>query len=254
MFIVYVQAGEEFSALQSGLTTFAFALGAALTASNADPIAARLGNRVPVLGCALLIGGMGALILAAHLAGTDPAVWHFAPGMLLGGLGFGLFVPTVIDLVLTNVPARSAGVASGALATSQQVGGAVGVALIGMLFFGIAGHQAPGAAREVGRPLAAELQRTGATPAQAAAELRRFADCFARQTRAKDPTVRPAGCPAPTGRPSARPVADAAREATGRTFATTIQRTLLFEVAVFAAAMLLVLALPRADTSRLEQA
>jgi hypothetical protein len=44
--------------------------------------------------------------------------------MLIGGLGFGLFVPTLIDLVLAGASEQRAGTASGALTSCSKVGGA----------------------------------------------------------------------------------------------------------------------------------
>lgn len=248
--VVYLQNGQGFSALSSGLTTFAFALGAAVTASSADAVAKRLGNRSLLLGTGTLVVAMAVLILTVHLVGTDPHVWQFVPGMLLGGLGFGLFVPVAIDLVLAGVDRARAGAASGALATSQQIGGAVGVALIGILFFGVASDRAPDGAREAAPALRAALIDSGRPdPAGAVAGFER---CFVRQVRAKDPTATPRGCPAPSATPKARPFAAAAADASARTFGQTLQWTLLYEIAAFALAGLLVLRLPEVDPATLQ--
>jgi predicted MFS family arabinose efflux permease len=65
----------------------------------------------------------------------------FLPGLIVVavipvGIGLGLSVPPLINLVLRSVATDDAGSASGALVTAQQVGNALGVALAGAVFFG----------------------------------------------------------------------------------------------------------------------
>jgi EmrB/QacA subfamily drug resistance transporter len=142
-FNLYLQDGQGFSALAAGLTTLPYALGAAVTASTADGITARIGVRVLSVGSGLLILGMSALIVTIALVGTRPSGFWFVPALLLGGLGFGLFVPPLIDIVLAGVPRARAGAASGALSSLQQVGAALGVTILGIIFFGVLGSLTP---------------------------------------------------------------------------------------------------------------
>ncbi|MGH3290541.1 MAG: hypothetical protein ACRDP7_01910, partial [Trebonia sp.] len=65
--------------------------------------------------------------------------WQIAPSMFALGLGMGIVVPSLIDAALADVPAVHAGSASGVTNTMMQLGGAVGVAVIGVLFFGFLG-------------------------------------------------------------------------------------------------------------------
>ena len=216
VFSIYLQAGQGFSALGTGLAIFGYAAGAAVTASSADGIATKIGNRILLLGTLGLIAGMLTLIATSHLVGTHPHVWSWIPGMALSGLGFGLFVPPVIDIVLANVAPERAGTASGTLATVQQVGGALGVAVIGIIFFGLVGHNAPSAAVQTTPTLRAALSTSAATgtgPGGAALEAGSaddpagsFTRCFTLQARATDPTVTPPGCATPAGTPARSPV------------------------------------------------
>lgn len=134
VFSLFLQDGNQFGPLATGMTILPFALGAAITATPADAIAAKLGRGVIALAAGLLIAGMALMIGTIALVGPEANGFTLVPAMLIGGLGFGLFVPTLIDLVLTGVPVQRAGAASGALTSLQQVGGALGVTLAGLVF------------------------------------------------------------------------------------------------------------------------
>ena len=55
--------------------------------------------------------------------------------LFVGGLGLGLAAPILVNVVLAGVPGRHAGAAGGVLSTVTQVGGALGVAVLGAVFF-----------------------------------------------------------------------------------------------------------------------
>jgi fucose permease len=61
--------------------------------------------------------------------------WWFLPPLFVSGVGLGLGFSSLFQLVLSNVPPRDAGAGAGSLQAFQQVGGAIGVALIGQIFF-----------------------------------------------------------------------------------------------------------------------
>jgi sugar phosphate permease len=91
---------------------------------------------VLVLGCTLLIAGLAVVILVIHLTAPDPSGWYLASPLLLAGLGTGMTIAPNQDFVLATVPRREAGTAAGILSTSQRVGTAVGIAVIGTVLFG----------------------------------------------------------------------------------------------------------------------
>ncbi len=65
----------------------------------------------------------------------QPAWWQLGGPLLLGGLGLGLAAPPLVNVVLAAVPGPQAGSAGGVLSTVNQIGGSVGVAALGTLFF-----------------------------------------------------------------------------------------------------------------------
>ncbi len=129
---LYVQNALGFSALKAGLTFLATAGTAVLAAGVAQALVTRVGVK-PILSLGL------ALMTAAMLWYTQiPANGHYAsdllPGYLLVGVGIAFsFVPVTIA-ALAGVEEREAGLASGLINTSQQIGGAIGVALASTVF------------------------------------------------------------------------------------------------------------------------
>ena len=63
--------------------------------------------------------------------------------MFVEGAGAGWTNPPLIGLALAGIDNRDAGSAAGVLTTVQQIAGAIGIALIGVLFFGILARHAP---------------------------------------------------------------------------------------------------------------
>ncbi|MET4247180.1 MFS transporter [Bradyrhizobium sp. LA6.7] len=70
------------------------------------------------------------------LAQLSPNGRSLIPALAMAGFGQGLFLPPLLNAVLASVPNGQAGSASGLVATAQQVGGAFGVAIAGILFLG----------------------------------------------------------------------------------------------------------------------
>jgi sugar phosphate permease len=60
------------------------------------------------------------------------------PGLALVGAGMGLVIGPLATLIMARTPAEHVGSSAGVLATLQNVGGALGVAIVGVLFYGAA--------------------------------------------------------------------------------------------------------------------
>jgi EmrB/QacA subfamily drug resistance transporter len=125
---LYMQQVLGFSALETGVGYLAVALTAVLASGVAQALVTRVGVK-PILAI-----GLGA-ILAGLIWFTQISVDGtylanlFGPFLLIGvGLGFS-FVPVSIA-ALAGVPPQEAGLASGLINTSQQIGGALGVAIL----------------------------------------------------------------------------------------------------------------------------
>ena len=241
-FGLYLQIGLGYTALHAGLTGFPFAVGTAIASSRSDQLAKRMGKNVLRFGAGLLAASMVVNIAVLDHFGTDLRSWEIAPFLLFSGIGLGFFVAPLTNLILAGIEGREAGSASGVLTTAQQVGGALGVAVIGIIFFGLLSSHAPDAAVEAGNRLPA------AVPASAKAQ---FEHCFITQSRSPDPSVTPEGCPKPTGSGPFFAAADHGRRVD---FLFSFDRTLLYEVGVFLVAALLIGFLPTVTPEALEHA
>jgi EmrB/QacA subfamily drug resistance transporter len=135
-FALWLQAGEHFSPLKAGVTAVAFSVGSFVLAPFAAPLAQRHGRRVLALGGAAMVAGIAGEALAAPHIGVNGSPWPVVPGLVVAGAGLALLVIPLVNVVLAAVPVEVAGGASGLFSTGQQLGGALGVALLGTVFFG----------------------------------------------------------------------------------------------------------------------
>ena len=138
-FALWLQAGEYFSPLKAGLTAVAFSVGSFIGAPVAVPLAQRHGRRILASGGALMVAGLGGVAMAARYVGVNGSPWPVVPGLVLAGAGLALLIVPLVNVVLAAVPVEVAGGASGLFSTAQQPGGALGVALLGTVFFGYLG-------------------------------------------------------------------------------------------------------------------
>jgi EmrB/QacA subfamily drug resistance transporter len=132
---LYLQPGRGLDALQAGLVFTILAVAYLAASLRAPELAARYGRRLPALGGVVLAAGHATLAATVSGIGVTSNVLYLTPGLLLTGAGMGLVLTPLTTTVLVSLPAERAGAASGALSTMQNVGNALGVALIGVVFF-----------------------------------------------------------------------------------------------------------------------
>ncbi len=133
---LYLQQGRGMSALHAGLV-FTILAGAYLAASlQAPALATRYGRTVLAAGALVLAAGHALLLIAVGDVGVSGSLALLAPGLILVGAGMGLGITPLTTIILSGIKPDQAGAASGALTTMQNVGSALGVALIGVIFFG----------------------------------------------------------------------------------------------------------------------
>ncbi|KVF68525.1 MFS transporter [Burkholderia sp. FL-7-2-10-S1-D7] len=139
---IYLQGCLDWSPLASGLAILPLGIGFLASPLLMPRLVDRFGgHRVLMLGFAMLAAGVAT---AAALAGEHAPGPGFYAGIAAIGIGQGLVLPSVVRIVLAEVDAARAGVASGMVSTMLQIGAAVGAATLGGLFFARLGAQ-PGA-------------------------------------------------------------------------------------------------------------
>jgi EmrB/QacA subfamily drug resistance transporter len=125
---LYMQQVLGFSALETGVGYLAVALTAVLASGAAQALVTRMGVK-PILAIGMAANLAGLLWFAQIPVDGSYLTNLFGPFIIIGiGLGFS-FVPVSIA-ALAGVPPQEAGLASGLINTSQQIGGALGVAIL----------------------------------------------------------------------------------------------------------------------------
>jgi sugar phosphate permease len=123
---LYLQDVLHYSAVQSGVAFIGFALTVVVISNVAQVVVGRFGVRL-TLTAGLLFSALSVAWLT-RLPVDGQYFWDLFPAFVLGGAGMGLsFVPVTIAS-LTGVERSDAGVASGLINTSRQIGGAIGIA------------------------------------------------------------------------------------------------------------------------------
>ena len=137
---LFLQLGEGFSAVHAGLTLAPFALGTAVTAPIAGQRMATGSGRA-LIQAGGMISLVGYVAIALILASTSHvSTWGLLGPLVVVGMGMGLFVVPVFDTIIAAVTDAETGSASGVLNAVQQLGGAIGVAVLGTIFFSTLAH------------------------------------------------------------------------------------------------------------------
>jgi EmrB/QacA subfamily drug resistance transporter len=125
---LYMQQVLGFSALKTGVGYLAVALTAVASSGVAQALVTKLGVK-PILMAGLAMVG-GGLVYFTQISAHGSYFSDLFPGFVILGLGLGFsFVPISIA-ALAGVTGRDAGLASGLINTSQQIGGALGLAIL----------------------------------------------------------------------------------------------------------------------------
>jgi EmrB/QacA subfamily drug resistance transporter len=128
MLSLYMQQVLGFTALKTGLGYLAVALTAVVSSGVAQALVTRLGVKLVLTTGLMMVGG--GLIYFTQISANGSYWQDLFPGFILLGIGLGFaFVPISIA-ALAGVTGKDAGLASGLINTAQQVGGALGLAIL----------------------------------------------------------------------------------------------------------------------------
>ena len=132
----YLQLVKGYSALQAGVRTLPFAFAMVAAAVTSPKAAQRVGTKLVVAtGLALMAGGFA--IASTNDASTPYSV--IASAMILMGFGLGSAAAPATESIMASLPREKAGVGSAVNDTTREIGGTLGVAVLGSLMASVYG-------------------------------------------------------------------------------------------------------------------
>lgn len=258
-FTLFLQVGLGYSILKAGLTGIPFSIGVSLAAGLSGPVfVPRFGRNIITVGPVVMAIGFGLFIWTIDHFGGAVTPYEMTPSLLLAGLGMGFVVASVYPFILAEVPLKDAGSASGVINAVGQIGGAMGVAVIGVIFFGLIGDRANVSVESVKDKLATELTAAGVPSFAQGSIVGGFETCFHDRANAKDFSAEPESCRQgeeslaafAATQPDLAAKVDAAMETTGRlanqrNFTASMERTVGWQIAALVVIFFLTFLLPR---------
>jgi EmrB/QacA subfamily drug resistance transporter len=243
---LYLQIGLGWSALHAGLTILPFAAGTFAGAAFSDQLTQRIGRGVLQIGSLVVAVSTVAVILVIHAEGSSISGFQLLPPLLVGGIGSGMVIAPNVGAVLSGVPWQDAGSASGVLNTSQRLGQAIGVAIVGVALFGSISAGAAHAAGQATPVLRKDLSAASPGNPVTRAETTRFATCFEARAKSSDPTTPPPGCAVPSAAsPAAKAFQAAGQDALAQDFSPATVAACLYALGAIVLTVLLIPFLPK---------
>ena len=127
---LFIQNVLGFSAVQTGASFLPMTILIILVAPAAGKFSDRVGSRWLVAGGMVLLSI--SLLIFSRLDETSN-FWDILPGLLIGGFGMAIVMTPITAAAMGSVPVDKAGVGSAVLNTGRQVGGALGIAVMGAI-------------------------------------------------------------------------------------------------------------------------
>jgi EmrB/QacA subfamily drug resistance transporter len=133
---VFTQSVLGFDAFQTGLTLLPLSIGVLLTSTLTPPLGRRIYPKY-IVQAGLVLLFIGGYILATSLA-TATEGWDMALGLFVAGIAIGLIAGQLPNMILSGVDQDEASEASGLQGTAQNLGMALGTAVIGTVILSVA--------------------------------------------------------------------------------------------------------------------
>ncbi|MFD2691736.1 MFS transporter [Streptomyces phyllanthi] len=153
---LYMQFGLGWSELRAGLTGVPFSIAVSVAAGvSVQKLVPRFGRKVLQAGALVMAAGVLLYVWESERYGMAIASWQMALPLVVMGAGMGLIVAPLTDAILSEVPREHSGSASGLISTVQQMGNALGLGLVSVVFFGTMDDRLAGMTDD--RPARAEI-------------------------------------------------------------------------------------------------
>jgi MFS family permease len=135
----YLQVVRGYNAIQTGVIFTAATIGVLISSFAAERLAQRWAQRTLIIaGFVLTIAGIAVFLV---MVGRNPAVWAFAPGLFLIGLGVGVMLTPSVNVVQSAFGEEQQGEISGLSRSVSNLGSSLGTAIAGtILVAGLSNH------------------------------------------------------------------------------------------------------------------
>lgn len=254
---IFLQGGLGFSPAISAIRLMAYQVAIVIGSLLSARFGSRLGRNILRLGTVLLTVGLIATMLILRATALEYRGYELIPALLVGGLGFGFVVGPLQSVILAGVNPAFAGSASGVLSTIQQVGSAVGVALIGVLFFGQLSTQADLSSAAVTPQLTRSLEAARVPNLVIHTITAQFQVCFHDRSNQGDPNAIPPSCqtsspssPLAISKTVGDAISSAAIRARKQNFLEAVLVSFRFQLVVYAICFGLISMLPNTVAQR----
>jgi MFS family permease len=139
---LYGQLGEHWSPIHAGLALTPMVIGMIVGMTASMGLVSRFGRHLLHIGIGLVI--VGFVVIALAVTGVRTAsTWDLVPGLVILGAGAGMSFGQLFSFILTSVGMDEVGSASGVMEAVQQLSTALGVAVLGTIFFSVFGSHLP---------------------------------------------------------------------------------------------------------------
>jgi EmrB/QacA subfamily drug resistance transporter len=248
-----LQVGLGYSVIEAALTGIPTAVGISLTMIFlSQRIIKKLGRYTMPLGTVIMATGLSLVFLLAHHSGVNTTPWEFIPGFLLTGMGMALIMTPMFSIVLADVDPTHAGSASGIMNAVQQLGGSIGVALIGVVFFGQLTAHSNASFTSIEPSVRQQLSQLS-LPAEAQDTIiSGVRTCFNDRVSETDTSVTPDSCKklesgpqTPASAKIGDIITDATKKANTDNFINGFKAAIVYEGAILAVIFILSFLLPR---------
>ncbi len=253
-FTLVLQVGLGYEVLEAALTGLPTAAGITFSiAFLAQKLTPRLGRYTMTLGTIILAIGLAAVVFILWRSGINATPWEFIPGLFLTGVGMGLVMGLMFSVTLKDVDVKHAGSASGTLNAISQLGGAIGIAIVGVIFFGqLANNASYSFTDKAESNIRTELTAEN-IPSQAQDSIvASIKDCYVDRSKQKDASETPESCKVLESAQSqsgsqklGEVITSSIKEASNENFTNAFTATMIYAVSLVGVTFLLSFALPK---------
>lgn len=250
-FGLFTQIGLGFSPIHAAVTGLPISAGIMVSMIIfGRTLIPSLGRKAISIGAAGMAVGLSILVWMIFAIGININSWQLIPGQFIAGIGMGFLFGALYTAVLDGVDTKHAGSASGTLNAVQQVGGAIGIAVIGVIYFGQLSSGSAVHFDAVEPRIQSQLTAAHVPDATQTAIINGAKTCFVDRSHEKDSTVVPDSCQVLLNSPGAPSqisaiVQNGVKEANAINFQHAFKWAIIFDVAIIIVTIGLSFLLPK---------